>query len=264
MQPYGRFATLGMNRRTNFLDRLRRRLGDGQDLLRLTFGFIDQLLHITLGDVNGFRHHAFRDIDARLLVTEAFRQDGAFFPLGGDLPLHRLIDAGRGQDVFNFEAQDANTPGTTGGIEYLNDLGADQVTLFKGAFQIQGTNHRTGRGTRQLHGRIHIIDDAIGGFARVFDRQVDHTIDLQVNLILRKTILRRHIDSHFFQVDAIGNLIDERYDGVKAGFQRALIAAKTLNNEGHLGRHEIERTEKLEDHRYKDDRPNRDVKRICY
>src|SRR6267143_1505297 len=133
------------------------RLGDDSYGGRLALSPVDRRLLLALGPEYRGLLLAIGDVDLLLSLALGFCDERAFFPLGGDLLLHRAQDRFGGRQAFDLVAQHLDSPVSARLVERGDDLPVDLVARLERLVELHLADLAAQRGLRQLRDRRDVV-----------------------------------------------------------------------------------------------------------
>src|ERR1700742_2601365 len=213
---------------------LRGRGRDGQNRLRLTFGFVDLLLLVGFGLFDHALLVAFRGIDLGVALAFGGQHDCAFLALGAHLLFHGGQHVLRRRDVLDFVAQYLHAPGGRCLVQLGNDIRDDGAARLERSIQLDFADLAAQRGLRQLRNRKSIVGDSVRGEVRVHHLHIQHAVHAHLDIVAGDADLLGDVDGDFLQAVLVGYALHEGHQDVKAGGQRTAVLAEVLDDVGAL------------------------------
>jgi hypothetical protein len=190
--------------REDLLERLGEALGPEDGGLPIALGLEDLGLLGALGDVDG-----------RLPGALGLGDDGAPRPLGGELPVHRVLDVAGRHDLADLDRRDLAAPALGDLVELdpeelvdLVALGEDLVEADVADDRPEGRRRDTQEHARELLG----VEDAL---ERVDDPPVDEEVDVDRGVVLGDRPLAGDLDEGLAEVD-LERPVDDRDEEAQA------------------------------------------------
>ena len=115
--------------------------------------------------------------------------------------------------------------------------------LFEGFIKFHFTDGRTQRGLRQLRNSGDVIAGSVRGQHRIRNLEIQHTVDLQLRIVLGNTDLTRQIQRHFLQHMSIGDTVDKGHHDIQPRQQSGMKFTQALDHPGVLLRYHFYRLE---------------------
>ena len=103
--------------------------------------------------------------------------------------------------------------------------------LLEGAVEVDLADLAAQRRLGELRDREHVVGDAVRGAFGVEHLEVEHAVDLHLDVVARDADLRGDVGGGFLQRVAIADDVDERNEDVETGAERGVEAAQPLDDD---------------------------------
>ena len=158
-------------------------------------------------------------------------------------------------DGLDLHTVDPQPPPPGGIVEHAAEPAVDLVAGGEGLLQVHRADDVAQRGDGELLDGLEVVGNLVGGRTRVGDLEIQHSVDLDDEVVLGDDGLWRERDYLFAQLHYRADPIDERDDEVHAGLQGAMVAAEPLDVACAALRHYAHRPQNGDDDEQDEDQP---------
>jgi hypothetical protein len=164
------------------------------DSAGLALGLEDRCGPVALGAQDGGLLVTLGGEDLRLALAFGAQDCRTLVALGPHLLLHCVLDGLRRVDGLDLYPVDPQPPLAGGLVQHASELAVDGVAGGECALQVHGPDDIAQCGDRELFDALQEAGDLIGGCARVGHLEIEHSIDLDDQIVLGNHRLRLERD----------------------------------------------------------------------